>query len=986
MSELRLLAIKTNAAVISICETMLDKTVPDAELNIEGYNVFRRDRNRSGGGVCFFVKERLSIRERRDLDSESIESIWMEILLPRTRPIVVGSIYRPPSQSYKLFIDSFENILAAIRPDVEVIVLGDFNINLKNESASIYKMLETTLETFSFTHLIKEPTRITKYTSTVLDIIICNHSQKNLQSGVIHVGISDHSLTFCTRKSLKYKFNQHKTIKIRSLKNYDVNIFNEQLTQSDWSPVLDSSDVDFAWCSLKKIFLSLINRMAPLKQVRLKQKSKEWMTPEILSAIKERDSLLNKFKNNPNRPDLYDAFRKLRNRIQKDIKKAKSECFLNKVEVNKNNPNKLWKCLKDLGYKNKPQKGSTVSLDVNGNLCHNESEVSNYFNKYFANIASDLMKKLPSPSNLFSGGSNAFKNYYNSKIKHVSGFSLEEIDESLIEEELRNLNPSKSVGLDQIPAKFLRDGAPNIKIPITHIINLSIKYERIPSDFKLAKVTPLHKKNSRTEANNYRPISILSSVSKILEKVVYIQVSDYLERNQLIYDHQSGFRRSFSTDTCLIHLRDHLRVQMSNGLFTGMVLLDVQKAFDSVNHDILCKKLKYLGCRSIGWFQAYLSGRNQIVDIKGTKSNSIEIGCEVPQDSLLGPLLFLVYVNDLPSSIESDCKVVLYADDCAIFYSHKDPIAIQSKLQNNLVSCNNWLIDNQLSLHMGKTECILFGSKRRLSKVNEFYIVCFGTTINGSKSIKYLGIEIDQNVSGDVIARSVINKANGRLKFLYRQSSFLNSHCRKILSFALIQPMFDYSVCSWSSTYRDCTEVKSVLPTAQSGVYVIKVIQNRNDGSVDFHRMWEDYKNGFGEVCGEYWLGNEYLHQLTSSATYDLRIDFGDKGWFAVYSNFTVGSEDKKYVMDFLSFIAGNKGDSFTNHKRVKFSTKDQDNDNWAYGECAIKYSGGWWFNDCLYSNLNGKFYVKPYYRGIMWTDIESTKQYYRASMKLRRT
>ncbi|XP_071944873.1 ryncolin-4-like [Antedon mediterranea] len=213
-----------------------------------------------------------------------------------------------------------------------------------------------------------------------------------------------------------------------------------------------------------------------------------------------------------------------------------------------------------------------------------------------------------------------------------------------------------------------------------------------------------------------------------------------------------------------------------------------------------------------------------------------------------------------------------------------------------------------------------------------------------------------------------------------------------------------------SLLHRDCTEVKSVLPTAQSGVYVFKacesceikevfcdmeidgggwmVFQNRKDGSVDFYRNWKDYKNGFGEVCGEYWLGNEYLHQLTSSDTYDLRIDIGDEGGFAVFSDFTVGSEDKKYVMDFSSYINGTKGDSLTYHKGMKFSTKDQNNDGGVY-DCAVKFTGAWWFKTCFEIHLIGKFDdVDQVAFGIIWmgqVDRHFTR-YYRASMKLRRT
>ena len=182
----------------------------------------------------------------------------------------------------------------------------------------------------------------------------------------------------------------------------------------------------------------------------------------------------------------------------------------------------------------------------------------------------------------------------------------------------------------------------------------------------------------------------------------------FLVKNNLLYELQSGFRSRYSTDTCLIHLIDHIKAQTAKGLFTGMVLLDLQKAFDTVDHEILCEKLSTVGVESISWFKSYLTSRQQIVNINGVDSELCNVTCGVPQGSLLGPLLFLVYVNDMQISIDPDCKVLLYADDSAILFSHKDPRVISDKLSTVMESCQDWLVDDKLSLHLGKTESIIF--------------------------------------------------------------------------------------------------------------------------------------------------------------------------------------------------------------------------------------------------------------------------------------
>ena len=329
----------------------------------------------------------------------------------------------------------------------------------------------------------------------------------------------------------------------------------------------------------------------------------------------------------------------------------------------------------------------------------------------------------------------------------------------------------------------------------SHLINLSIDTGIVPDELKYAKVKPLYKKNSRLDAGNYRPVSILCIVSKILERAVYVQVEDYLLKNNLLYSNQSGFRKAYSTDTCLIDLTDSIRAHIANGNYVGMVLLDLQKAFDTVDHDILCKKLEAMGLDFTDWFKSYLTDRKQIVIANDTKSEPRTVTCGVPQGSILGPLLFLCYVNDMPISVK--CKLLLYADDSALLVAGKDTNLIAEALSNELESCRQWLVDNKLSLHLGKTEAILFGSKRKLLNDNNFNVKCGDVEIQNVKNVKYLGLQLDDDLSGNSIVKGILDKANCRLKFLYRYKEMLNFQARKNLCSALIQCHFDYACSAW---------------------------------------------------------------------------------------------------------------------------------------------------------------------------------------------
>lgn len=414
---------------------------------------------------------------------------------------------------------------------------------------------------------------------------------------------------------------------------------------------------------------------------------------------------------------------------------------------------------------------------------------------FFLNIATILKNKLPPMPQLFDISTNIYKDYYKNKVNIQANFKLSLVSEEDVYKELCKLKTQKSTGIDEISPIFLKDGANELKGVITYIINLSIDTETVPEEMKFAKVKPLFKKGSRLDASNYRPVSILPIISKILERAVYKQVVGCLDKNNLLYENQSGFRKAYSTDTCLINLTDQIKLDMSKGLYVGMVLIDLQKAFDTVDHEILCKKFKSMGINSTEWFQSYLGGRNQVVEANYTLSDVGIVNCGVPQGSILGPLLFLCYINAMPISLK--CKLLLYADDSALLISGKKPNKIAEELSRELSSCRNWLIDNKLSLDLGKTEAILFGTRYNLNHVNSFEVICNNEVIQNVKSVKYLGLQLDEELSGESIVKEITKKVNSRLRFLYRYKDYLRTESRKTLCTALIQCHFDYSCSSW---------------------------------------------------------------------------------------------------------------------------------------------------------------------------------------------
>ena len=620
------------------------------------------------------------------------------------------------------------------------------------------------------------------------------------------------------------------------MKNYSKETLLENLNDINWLEVEECENVDEAWSIFKDKFVNVIDKLAPITEVRLKQRGGDWFNGEILHLISNRDKALAKFKKSK-KPEDYTHFKELRNLTQRTITKAKQEYIRNEIAENKSSPKSMWKVIKNLGVSSKSKSATSVIglKDEQGNVVFDSEIVANCFNTFFTNIASKLVEKL----GCSEYSKDDVDDFYCNKGVSKNSFSFNVVSEDEIKKLLESLNVHKSTGFDKISARFLKDGANVISCPLTYIMNLSLELSTVPSEFKVARVVPLYKKGCRNYEGNYRPVSILPVVSKIMEKVVYKQVNEYLMEHKLIYDLQSGFRSHYSTNSAVTYMSDMIRSNMDAGCYTGMVVLDLQKAFDTVNHEILLSKLDSVGfnVKTVKWFQSYLTGRKQYVEIDGKGSSFADVTCGVPQGSILGPMLFLMYVNDMERCISKDSQLLLYADDSVIVHSSKNVEEINSVLSREMESVHKWLVENRLSLHLGKTESIVFGTKRKLNKVNNLDVKCKGNTIVPQEKIKYLGVTFEQDLSGNTMATSVLSKVTRCLKMLYRKANFFDYDERKSICTALLQAHFDYGCNVW---YRGLVKsLKSKVQCAQNKMirYILKYDNRQHLDCKDFEKL-----------------------------------------------------------------------------------------------------------------------------------------------------
>ena len=417
---------------------------------------------------------------------------------------------------------------------------------------------------------------------------------------------------------------------------------------------------------------------------------------------------------------------------------------------------------------------------------------ANVFNDFFATVGSKLAETFNfNTTNHINPGVN----------KNLFVFSTVRL--STVQKLISKLDNNKATGLDEINVRALKAGSPILSFYLTYLFNLSLTTGKVPKCWKKKRVTPVFKKGDADDVNNYRPISILSVSMKVFEKVVHNQVYEFLKTSNILSENQSGFRNSHSTDTAVICVSDFILEELGKKKYVGAVLVDLKKAFDTVDHKILLKKLFCHGFRdcSFDWFESYLSDRVQCTVLEGTQSSfTDENPYGVPQGSVLGPLLFLVYINDIGKSIQPSTFYHLYADDTIIIQSADTPDELTLSLEDQLSDLGKWFHQNKLSVNTSKTEAIFFGRPVKVQECKDNSIIRFqGEIIEYKTKVKYLGVTFDENMKWDEHAKTARQKAYLSLNKIRRVSSFLNEETKKKLVNALVMPHITYCSNTWST-------------------------------------------------------------------------------------------------------------------------------------------------------------------------------------------
>ena len=868
---------------ILLQETWLSENSNTELLQINGYQLITQScKSTTHGGLAIYIKndidyELLSIETS---NSNIWEGLFIKAKISNHKCITLGSIYRPPRntiENYTIFMTEFSSALKQLNG--EVIIGGDTNVDLLkiNERPIFHEIFESVISN-GFIPKITLPTRLSRTNGTLIDNFFCKISSNFSQTtaGICTYKISDHQPYFISLDFLKtinkptkfVKITHYSDSAVNELKNY---IKEEKITEQLIQ--LNTENPNSLYELFNNVLQKGIDKYMPTKLVKYnkhKHKKNPWITAGLIKSIKFRDKMYIRLKKTSQDLPLYNQLKTNLNTYNSILKKAIREAQKQYYHVSfnkyKNDIKNTWNTIKTIINKSKNVHKMSDYFLINNTKITDKQIIAGEFNKFFTNIGKTLAENICIPPG------RSHLDYLNEPCNQRLTFKkLLPIDTLKI---INNLQSKPSKGHDHVSNVLLKSLKNELIDPLTHILNSSFETGIFPAKLKIAKVLPIFKKGEESLLENYRPISILPSISKVFEKAICNQLNTYFKENNLYHNSQYGFRESHSTEHAVLEVIDKVIFSMDEGDVPLNIYMDLSKAFDTIDHDILIQKLDYYGIKdtSLMLIKDYLTDRQQYVELDDHKSTMLSISTGVPQGSILGPILFIIYINDI-SVCSQLFEFISYADDTTLFISLKYNAHLntnETTINNELNSVSTWLKLNKLSLNISKTKVMAFHTSKRDLRLPQLYID--NTVVEYVDQFSLLGIVIDKNLSWVPHVNHITKKIAKTICIMKKLKHFLPETTLKIIYNSLINSYLNYGILCWGYKASKISVLqKKAIRTITSSKYnahtqpLFKRLNILTVQDILIRKLYKFYYKLCHNLLPQYFKNRHFLQQNTHS-------------------------------------------------------------------------------------------------------------------------
>jgi len=696
---------------------------------------------------------------------------------------VILAIYRPPDKSLPDFNYELLQILSDLNNSRSpIIIVGDLNIDLINPNAAEVDVI-CNLNSSSFSPLITYPTHISNNCAKCIDHIWFNHPNNVVHSGVLDIVITDHLPVFAVM-NYKGKGGESKLHKFRDHSYPCLLKLGERL--SVFTEEFGTSGVDDINVKCEEFCDSIYQIYDSCCPVRMKFLSndrimKPWITNSLIDCIDRKHNLFRRYKRGLVNFDVYNSYKNI---VTSLLRKVKTNYYYKRFSCGNRNSRDIWRGINRLSG-NAVSKGAVDVVVVDGVSVSDPLMIADHFNRYFSDVGLNLDAAMPHSLSSPTEWMNA-TNPHSFFIRPSTSSNVCEVIKSL---------PNKSSNLVSVPMFIYKYYVDLFSPAISLLFNRSISDGIFPDCLKIARVIPVHKAGDKKSINNYRPISILPILSKIFEKLMFLRLNDFISEYNLISSHQFGFRKSASTSDAISEFLDSVYDSLSARKFLVSIFLDFSKAFDTVNHSVLLRKLSHLGIRGVAsaWFKSFLCNRLQYVCISSHKSRLSDVRIGVPQGSILGPVLFLLYIDDMCNSSRM-LKYVHFADDTTAFHSGSNLKMVVDEVNADLRDLKDWLCCNRLSLNIAKTSFMLF-TDNRVEAVPVIQIS--DISVNQVSQARFLGVIVDEKLNFREHTANLAKQVSRSVGLLNRVSGLLPVCIKSNIYYALIFSRISYGIIAW---------------------------------------------------------------------------------------------------------------------------------------------------------------------------------------------